>query len=82
MFMVHLERAVLRNIKQKDKKEIAEKLKDALGDESKSQKLAAELNIRGDSKATGTIERFIFYIWNYKAFPRNSLEEDQDHKWR
>jgi transposase-like protein len=70
MCNVHFERAVLKSIKKKDKREIANSLMDAMEDEIKLQKLAAELRDRGYSKAAETIERFIFDIWNYKAFPR------------
>lgn len=70
MCNVHFERAVLKSIKKKDKREIANKLMDAIEDEIKLQQLAAELSDRDYSKAAETIERFIFDIWNYKAFPR------------
>jgi len=70
MCNVHFQRAVLRNIKQKDKKEIAIKLMDALEDESKLQELIIELSNRNYTKAADTIERFIFDLGNYKAFPR------------
>lgn len=70
MCNVHFQRAVLKSIKQKDKKEIAIKLIDALEDESKLQELAIELSNRNYTKAADTIERFIFDLGNYKAFPR------------
>lgn len=70
MCNVHFERAVLKSIKKKDKGEIANKLIDAIEDEIKLQQLAAELHDRDYSKAAETIDRFIFDIWNYKAFPR------------
>ena len=63
-------RAVLKNIPKKDKKEIAYKLKDALGDESKMLELAVILEEKGYSKSAETIDRFRFDLWNYKAFPR------------
>ena len=67
---VHFERAVLKSIKQKDKREIANKLKDAIEDETKLQQLGVELSNRNYSKAADTIDRYIFDIGNYKAFPR------------
>jgi putative transposase len=70
MCNVHFMRAVLKYIPKKDKKEVAYMLKDALEDEGKMQKLAVILDERGYKKAANTIERFRFYLWNYKAFPR------------
>jgi putative transposase len=67
---VHFDRAVLESIPKKDKKEIAEKLKDATDDEMKMQNLAAELSERGFSPAAETIDRFRFDLWNYKAYPK------------
>ena len=67
---VHFERAVLRSIKQKDKREIANKLKDAIEDNIKLQQLAVELSDRKYSKAADTIDRYVFDLGNYKAFPR------------
>jgi hypothetical protein len=55
---VHFERAVLKTIKKKDKREIANKLTDAIEDEIKLQELAAELSKRKYSKASDTIEDF------------------------
>jgi putative transposase len=70
MCNVHFQRAVLKGIKKKDLDEIAGKLKDAMEDEAKMQKLAEELSDRNYSKAAETIERFIFDLWNYKVAPR------------
>lgn len=66
---VHFSRAVLESISNKDKPEIAEKLKEALDDESKMQDLARELRKLGHSSAAETIDRFRFDLWNYKAYP-------------
>jgi putative transposase len=71
MCNVHFMRAVLKNIPKKDKTEIAYKLREALEDEGKMQKLAIDLDERGYSKSAETIERFRFDLWNYKAFPRS-----------
>ena len=58
MCHVHLVRAVLRNVAKKYHKEIADKLKVALEDESKMQELILELENRGFSKASDTLESF------------------------
>ena len=67
---VHFSRAVLESISNKDKPEIAEKLKEALDNESKMQDLARELSEQGYSQAAETIDRFRFDLWNYKAYPK------------
>jgi transposase-like protein len=71
MCNVHFMRAVLKNIRKKDKTEIAYKLREALEDEGEMQKLAIDLDERGYFKSAETIERFRFDLWNYKAFPRS-----------
>ena len=58
MCHVHFVRAVLKNVAKKHQKEIADKLKDALADETKMQELTVELESRGYSKSADTIERF------------------------
>jgi len=68
---VHFIRAVLRNIPNKYKEEIAQKIKEALENEKAAQTLSDELIDRGYSKAVDTIDRFKFDLWNYKAFPKN-----------
>jgi transposase-like protein len=67
---VHFSRAVLESVPNKDKPEIAEKLKEALDDESKIQDLARELSEQGYAQAADTIDRFRFDLWNYKAYPK------------
>ena len=69
MCHVHLVRAVLRNVAKKYHKEIADKIKIALEDETKTHELILELESRGYSKAADTLERFRFSLWNYKSFP-------------
>jgi putative transposase len=59
----------LRNVAKKYHKEIADKHKIALTDETKMQELIQELDDRGYSKAADTLERFQFSLWNYKSFP-------------
>lgn len=70
MCHVHLVRAVLRNVAKKYHKEIADKIKMALEDETKTQELILELESRGYSKAADTLERFRFSLWNYRSFSR------------
>jgi putative transposase len=67
---VHFSRAILRNIPNKDKEEVAEKLKEALEDENKMKELAVELHNKKHSKSARTIDSFSQDIWNYRAFPR------------
>jgi putative transposase len=69
MCHVHLVRAVLRNVAKKYHKEIADKIKIALEDETKMQELIRELESRGYSKAADTLEHFQFSLWNYRSFP-------------
>jgi transposase-like protein len=71
MCHVHFVRAVLRNVAKKYQKEIADKLKIALDDETKMHELVLDLEGRGYSKSADTIEYFQFSLWNYKSFPRN-----------
>ena len=70
MCHVHFVRAVLRNVAKKYQKEIADKLKMALEDETKMHELVLDLENRGYSKSADTIERFRFSLGNYRAFPR------------
>ena len=70
MCHVHLVRAVLRNVAKKYHKEIADKIKIALEDETKMQELILELESRGYSKAADTLEHFRFSLWNYRSFSR------------
>lgn len=70
MCHVHLVRAVLRNVAKKYHKEIADRIKIALEDETKTHELILELESRGYSKAADTLERFRFSLWNYRSFSR------------
>lgn len=70
MCHVHFMRAVLRNVAKKYQKEIADKLKDVLEDETVMQELSQELESRGYSKSADTVERFQFGLWNYRSFPK------------
>jgi putative transposase len=69
MCHAHLVRAVLRNVAKKYHKEIADKIKIALEDETKMQELIRELESRGYSKSADTLEHFQFSLWNYRSFP-------------
>jgi len=71
MCHVHFIRAVLKNIPNKYKEEIAQKVKEALQNEQAIQALSDELADRGYSKALDTVERFRFDLWNYRAFPKS-----------
>jgi len=71
MCHVHFSRAVLRNVAKKYHKEIVDKIKIALEDETKMEDLAEELRKRGYSKSADTIDRFRFSLWNYRTFPRD-----------
>jgi len=71
MCHVHFIRAVLRNVAKKYHKEIADKIKIALENETEMQQLYIDLESRSYSKSAGTIEHFQFSLWNYRSFPRN-----------
>lgn len=68
---VHYERAILKGIKQKDRKEIAKKLNGAIEDQARLKELAIELSDRRYSNAADTIERVIFDAFNYKVYPES-----------
>lgn len=71
MCHVHFKRAVLRNVAKKYHKEIVDKIKLALENETEMHQLYLDLESRGYSKSAGTIEHFQFSLWNYRSFPRN-----------
>lgn len=70
MCQVHFSRAVLNNIPNRDKEEVAEKLRQGFEDESKMAELAVELRQKRYSKSADTIDRFSQDIRNHKAFPK------------
>jgi len=70
MCQVHFSRAVLNNIPNKDKEEVAEKLRQGFEDQAKMAELAAELVQKRYSKSADTIDRFSQDIWNHRAFPK------------
>lgn len=65
MSHVHFIRAVLRNILNMYKEEIAQKVKVVLENEQAIQTLSDKLADRGYSKALDTVERFRSDLWNY-----------------
>ena len=71
MCLVHLMRAVLRNIPRKNQKEFGELLKESLYSEKELQRVADNLNERGYRKSANTIERFLPNTMNYKGFPKS-----------
>ena len=70
MCQVHFSRAVLNNIPNRDKEEVAEKLRQGFQDQAKMAELAAELSLKRYSKSADTIDRFSQDIWNHRAFPK------------
>lgn len=70
MCQVHFVRAVLKNVPKKERKEYADKLRDALVDKSKMEQLMDELEARGYAKAANTIDRFQSDIRNFESFPK------------
>jgi len=70
MCQVHFSRAVLNNIPNKDKEEVAEKLRQGFEDQAKMAELAAELSLKKYLKSADTIDRFSQDIWNHRAFPK------------
>ena len=70
MCQVHFSRAVLNNIPNKDKEEVAEKLRQGFEDQAKMAESAAELSLKKYLKSADTIDRFSQDIWNHRAFPR------------
>lgn len=70
MCQVHFSRAVMNNIPNKDKEEVAEKLRLGFEDQAKMAELAVELRQKRYSKSADTIDRFSQDIWNHRAFPK------------
>jgi putative transposase len=71
MCHVHFMRAVLKNIPNSYRAEIAQKIKEALDNEQEMQSLSDELANRGYLKAADTIDRFRSDLWNYKSSLKN-----------
>ena len=70
MCEVHTTRAILKNMPKKVQRDIADRLREAYGNEQRLQALADELNEEGHQKAANTIERFLPGLLNYTAFPK------------
>ncbi len=70
MCQVHFSRAVLNSIPNKDKEEVAEKLREGFEDQAKMAQLAIELKHKRYSKSADTIDRISQDIWNHRAFPK------------
>jgi transposase-like protein len=68
---VHFGRAVLESMPNRDKPEIAERLRDASDNEMKMQSLATELEDLGHKSAAETIDSVRFDLCNCRAFPRS-----------
>jgi len=70
MCQVHFVRAVLKNIPKKERREYAEKLREALLDKSKMVMLIEELESKGYMKSINPIDRFQSDIRNFESFPK------------
>ena len=69
MCQVHATRAVLKNIPKKDQANVADRLREAYGNEHRLQTVADELNDIGYRSAANTIERFLPGLLSATAFP-------------
>jgi len=70
MCHVHFVRAVLNKVPKKDRKKVIEMLRDALEDEKTLAGLAEELVSMGLRNASGTVDRFLYDLMNYRGFPK------------
>jgi len=70
MCQVHFSRAVMNNIPNREKEEVAEKLRQGFEDPEMMKELAADLRQKTHSKSADTIDRFSQDIWNHRAFPK------------
>ena len=70
MCHVHFIRAVLNKVPKKDRKKVVEMLRDALEDEKTLAELAVELESMGLRNASNTVDRFLYDLMNYRAFPK------------
>jgi putative transposase len=69
MCHVHLTRQVLKKVPKKRQKEVAEKIKEVLGDRQKLNDMIRELDSMGYKSAADTLESFQYDIMNYTQFP-------------
>jgi transposase-like protein len=70
MCHVHFIRAVLKKVPKRDRKKVVEMLRAALEDEKTLAELAGELESMGLRNASGTVDRFLYDLMNYRAFPK------------
>lgn len=71
MCAVHYQRAILRNVPRKFQKLVSDLLKPALnGNEERLADIAVQLENMGYGKAANTVEKFMFDVANYRAFPK------------
>jgi putative transposase len=70
MCHVHFIRAVLNKVPKKDRKKVVEMLRGALEDEKTLAELAVELESMGLRNASNTVDRFLYDLMNYRAFPK------------
>lgn len=71
MCQVHYQRAILRNVPRKSQKQVSELLSTALyGNEERLADIAIHLEKMGYGKAVNTVEKFMFDVANYRAFPK------------
>ena len=69
---VHYLRAIMRNLPKKAYPLVVPMIKEKLnGDEDELGVVAQELDKMGYTKAADTIERFLFDVGNYRAFPKS-----------
>jgi putative transposase len=69
MCHVHLQRAVLRKLPMKHRKQVSLELAEALEDPEKLDMFTIELGEMGLGRAGETIERFRYDLFNYQAYP-------------
>jgi transposase-like protein len=69
MCHVHLQRAVLRKLPMKARKEVARELAEALEDPGRLDAFTVKLCEMGYRRASETIERFRYDLFNYQVYP-------------
>jgi transposase-like protein len=75
MCHVHLHRAVLRKTPLKHHKEVSTKLSEALKDPEALDAFTFRLKEMGLGRASETIERFRYDLFNYQAYPQGIWEK-------
>ena len=70
MCHVHFARAVLKKIPKKGRKKVADMLRESRENEGKLMQLSEELHSMGFGSASETVDRFVYDLMNYKAFPQ------------